>query len=1144
MKNFLIKPVILFIMKISILPSLLFFCSLCTYATDSFSQGALDKKITLRVTDMNLSDVLHEIENSGTPKFAYSPEVVQSNKKISLNIESKPLRDVLNLLFNTQTIRFEETKNAIIISRIVNQSDKAGGAEKATITGKVTDEQNNPIPGVNIRLKGTEKGTATDPDGNFKLTVDDEINAVLLINYIGYTPQEVVVGNRLNLLIKLKPESKDLNEVVVVGYGTQSKRKVTGATSTVKSEYIQNRPITNLSAGLAGAVPGLAIDAANGGSPGKTPVISIRGTTTLSGGASALILVDGVESRLEDVDPNIIQEVTILKDASAAAIYGSKAANGVVLVTTKSGKIGQPTKIDYSVNSGFQKPTAIPQIVNSVDYIQLKNKAQVYEALYFNNTTPPAATYFSDTILQKAQNGELANTNWGKEVFKANAFQMDHSLNISGAANNTDYLIGLAYLNQNGINVGIDNFTRYNLRAKINTKIKDWLSVGTNTAFTHRFLNNVPSAEANSGRALRSSPLFPIAMANGTLIAGEGGSSGNPYINAESGSYNRLKEDILETQLLAKADITKHFSVEEKFSARVYNSQNAIWNNAVDYVTLDLDANGYQAPIPIMAQSTARSYNIANERTTVLISQSIMRYSQSIGDHSFSGLLGFQTESFKDATNKAGRINYLNGSLQTLALGASVDPTIGNGTGNDSDVTAYKMASGFGRLNYDYKNKYLIEGSFRIDGSSRFTGANKYGFFPSVSVGWNISEENFIKEKLSFIDQFKLRASVGVLGDAFSGGIGNYDFYQTIVKNPGYTFAGGTQPGLVVGKAANPDITWERSTVSDVGIDLSIFKNKLSAVFDYFVNNRSNILVSSPNIAAEFGLQAPSLNGASVRSQGYEIEVVHRNKVGNVSYFVAANLANQSNKVTGLGNSSPQYGNMVTAVGYPVKACYGYVADGFITSKEDLAAYTTNNKLNGPFTPYVGGLKYKDLNGDHIIDPTNDRMVINDNTPHYNVGLRFGATYKSFSIAANITGVLERYMYFGANQTDQFFSGGSGTPFQIQKNFFDPQNVNASLNAAFPVIRAGASFYDNSSFWLRKAAYLRMKNISLSYEINKNALKKIGISRLNVYASAENPFLIWTNYFASSGGFDPELDNPGSRYPLQKTFSLGLNLTL
>ena len=1100
------------------------------FADISISQGRLHE-VSLEIMQRNigLKDLLNSIEQQTDFTFAYKEKDID-NIAVKLSQSQWTMKQLLESVSVQAKLSFKRVNESITIHRVISKQglpDVMENQEKITIEGKVIDANGESLPGATIIESGTANGVTSDIDGNFSLEVEQD--AILVINFIGYETLTVSVSGKSFVEAVLKIDVQSLSEVVVVGYGTQIKENVTSAISTVKaSEFLTERPITSLQNGLIGAAPGLRVTLSNG-RPGTNGNIGIRGRSTFGSGGNVLVIVDGVESSLGDIDPNVVESVTVLKDAAAAAVYGSRAANGVVLITTKEGKSGD-MKVKYSYNIGFQTPTMVPELVNSVDYMLMHNEAR-------RNTNQPVE--FSEEEIEKARNGELFDTDWANVLYGEAAQQQVHSLNLSGGTDKLSYLFSLGYLSQEGINVAADDYKRYNLRLKISNKPWNWFKIGTNTAITYRDQYSIPT---EGGRNFRANPLYPIQLADGTYLRGDGGTSPNPVLSSNSGNFGENQRITIESQLFTKFYFSKGLTFEEKVSIRAADISSRSWRQGIDYVNMNYVDGVYLDTIPRQSFPEDNSYAVSESRSIRLITQSLLTYKKDIGRHGLNALVGFQSEEQFNASSGAGRRTFELTSLQDLDHGLEPSSIGGLNLGNTSHRSAWTMASIFGRVNYNYQSRYHLEAAFRYDGSSRFTGDNKWGFFPSISGAWNIGNEPFFSSNVSFVEVLKLRASYGQLGDASPGGIGNYDFFQTVNRNDGYSWGEHAQAGFVPGRVANPDISWETAIVKNFGLDAAFFRNKLDVVVEYFINNRVEILDGSPAVPREFGLTPPTVNGAELKSWGWEFEIGHRSKIGQVKYSVAVNYSNTSNEIIKLGPSGPNIGNSITDIGQPFGALRGYKSDGYIRDQFDLDEYKEKYDVSGIQNPYIGGIKLVDVTGDGVIDE-DDMVIMDDAINNHHVGARFTTEYKGVKLSVILAGILQRRVYWSGSQVDLHFSGGIGAPFAAQKSSYNPENHQGTLNAEFPAIQPGLINYDRSDAWLKDAGYLRVRNINLSYNFQKLISKKIpGISNLNVHASVENPFILWTNWFARDTGWDPQLSVGSVNYPLARTIAFGFNV--
>ncbi|QGY44778.1 SusC/RagA family TonB-linked outer membrane protein [Maribellus comscasis] len=1005
------------------------------------------------------------------------------------------------------------------------------------ISGKVVDRNNLPIPGVSVLLKGTTIGTVTDLEGNFSLSGVGE-NAIVVFSFVGMKTQEVRASGKTVFDVVMAEDAIGLDEVIAVGYGTQIKRKVTSAISTIKTdEALEGRPIVSVQQGLSGMTPGLNVSQSNG-RPGNFPGLTIRGN------GSPIVLVDGFQSSLGDVDPNQVAEISVLKDASAAAVYGLQAANGVILITTKDGQKNKPVEFTYGIQTSVQGYTKIPELANTVEYMQLRNKAELNEQIYINGVDPESAeTYslFSEDVISRAMNGEFFDTRWSDILYGQNASQISQNLSLRGGTDKTVYSMALGYVDQDGVNISdLDGFKRYNVRVKLQTDVNKWLTIGTNSAYSHRTQISVP---IENGRGLRAVPYYPVRdhLGSGLYAVGDGGTSENPVLTSNKGSFDKSLRDAFEIQLNAKLKLFKGLSFEENVGVRIINSNGKDWTNVIDYASLEFDGQtGEYSSNPIsVAQSTGRSLSYSTSRFQSITTQSLLRYNWSIDNHSVNALLGWQTEEKKSEGFNTKREDFLSDAVLSLDVGG-----VETGLTNNSDASESSNLSALGRINYDYKGRYLIEFSFRNDWSSNFAKGYRSGFFPSFSLGWNVKEEEFMAgiEKISLL---KLRGAWGEVG---LDNVSALSFIQRVNQNNGYPWSTGMEPGLVIANYASPELTWETHKKINLGVDIGLYDGKISVMADVFRNRIYDIL-ADVQIAQEFGLPAPSVNRRSQEYKGWELIVTHKNNIGDFRYTVSLNATNVRSEWLSLGGEEPNYGSSLREEGFPVGIAYGYRADGLIASQEELDEYVSTHTFEGPNASllYVGAPKLVDISGpdgtpDGQIDATYDREIIEDLRGNYRIGGQLGLAYKSFSFSAVVSGVLNRTIYATGGQSNQHFSGGVGNAFAVHLKSFDPDNPDRE--AAYPLVRSGLINYDRSSYWMRNASYLRVRNMNLSYAVNKKWFQKTRfLKKADFFVSVENPFILCDNFYASDYGWDPELGIGEVDYPLPRTFTFGANFT-
>lgn len=1128
-------------------------------------QSVKDVNVALSLQDAHLKEVISAIEEKTGFVFAFDQHVVNTKVKINLNHSDKPVFDYLMEIARQTNLKFKQVNNLITISKTPTTSSKPHieiqVVEDITITGKVTGSNKEALPGVSIIVKGTSNGVVSDLDGNYKISVPEN-TTTLVYSFVGYERTEIEISGRSEINVSMTEDISQLDEVVVVGYGTQQKAKVTGSVASIKKDVLIDRPIVSVSQGLAGVDPGTHVIVANaGGVPGEQPTISIRGEYANPSRAEftqPLVLVDGFEANMNDVDPNQIEEMTILKDAASTAIYGVRAAAGVILITTKGGKRNQPLQFNYKFQAASQGYTSVPETLGTVEYMEFRNKAAYNSDVYWANrnndedalnaakTSADRFSMFSEDVINRARNGEFPDTNWQDYLYGDSAPQFSHSLDAYGGTENTNYMISLGFLDQKGVNVGNDNFKRYNLRVKIDTDVNDWLTLGTNTAFTFSEQNRVDLNTVQDDA--RPAPHFPVTDeffgGSGLYVAGENGASGNMVMTSTNGSNDRTRRDVLETQLYAKMKLVKGLTFDQKLNIRLVNSQISDWSDNIEHTIYTFNGQtgeyvnsrgegGTFGPFSI-----DRSLQMTDSRHSHLTSQSLLNYQYSLGGaHNFKALLGWQAEKEHTEAFWAYKQGFASGSLQRLAVGDNNDFTNNGSSGADQSLLSL-----FGRLNYDYKGRYMAEVSFRKDGTAQFADGNRWGFFPSLSVGWNMASEPFMTN-LGFVDMLKLRGSIGETGNEDLP-TSSLPYYTRVSTTTGYSWPnGGLEPGFRVENISNPNVIWETVKKVDVGIDLELWKGKLSLVADYYQNTRTDQLVAlrAPRISG-FGTAPDNLY--ETETKGWEVKVSHRNKVGDLAYNISLNASNARS----LWSERPgdiQWDS--EEVGWPLRSPFGYTMDGWISDYAELEEYNSATSFgNGTQNRrWIGAPRLLDIgmrNPETLLrEGTPDERIDNwdriqlggGNKGVYKVGGTLGVSYKGASLTAVIDGTLNRDIAANLGPT---FSNNVGNAFRALKELsFDPENP--SDEALFPIALAGNWGYQGIP--RISSSFIRVRNINLSYNVQQTLVP--AISRIKIYISMENPVLLWNNSPLAEYGFDPELGNT-VLYPMPRTTTIGLNI--
>lgn len=1003
------------------------------------------------------------------------------------------------------------------------------------VSGTISDQSGEPLIGVNVLIKGSSLGTVTDVDGRFSLEVTNG-DETLVISYIGYETQEVPINSQSVLQITLVENSATLDEIVVVGYGTQGKGKVSAAVSQVNGEDLQidQRPVTNVQNSLVGSVPGLIINQTSG-RPGQDISLRVRAVSALEQ-KNALVLIDGFEGSLNDVNPTDIASVTVLKDAAATAIYGARSANGVILITTKNTKRNEKMRFAYNSNYSIQSPAQTAELANSTQFMEFSNEAALNEAIRNNPGVDPSSVSlpFSNSDLSRAISGFYPETKWVDELYSENASQINQNFTIDGGTEKVGYFFNVGYLKQNGLIAGADNFQRFNLRLKVDADVTDWLTLGVNASNTNLNTDNVPGIENNN---VRGRPFYPVQLEDGTYVdKGAAGGEANPVGRATSGSYDRDKQDAVNVQLYSQIKPIKDLTLEARVSYTNTNLFTEIWNTPYEFAFLDLELNRTGPNVPVNAAD--RNLSFRSNRIFSINTLSTARYEMDLNQqHHISLLTGLQTQQGESIFVQADRANFILPNLQDLTLGQTISD-FGNTSGRGDNRTTLSY---FGRLSYDFLSKYLLEFNFRADASSNFGPNNKWGYFPAVSVGWNIAEEGFLSDA-RFVDVFKLRASWGQNGDD-----GSINAIENVVFNPsGTAFGGNVAPTLNLGSAINPDLKWETSEKVNLGLDLVLWRGKLGATVEYFTDKRSDIITQLLT-SVEGGLDGVLDNVYDAKSWGWELELSHSNKIGQFNYFANTNLTYYDSEITNTEGVSPLNNSNTNFqdIGLPVFGnWYGYETDGFFDSQSEIDASTIDQSSvvsqGDELGRYLGAFKYIDQNGDGIVN-TDDRVVLKENTSdNYRIGFNLGVSYKGFTLSSRFYGVLKGYQWW-RNGTNLNPFTGDVAPFVYQMNTWRPDN----LDAIFPSATASniIPFNQNASHLIQNNAYVKLKNISLGYSFDQDVLDKLkGLTGLDIYFSVENLGVIWANNPSFDTGWDPEFQTGTFRYPLPITASIGANV--
>ncbi|MGJ1422291.1 SusC/RagA family TonB-linked outer membrane protein [Sphingobacterium spiritivorum] len=1043
-----------------------------------------------------------------------------------------------------------DKNNALIINNSL--------ADQQEISGRIVNEQGEAVAGVTVKVKGTSAAASTDRSGTFRINAP--ANATLIITAVGYAPQEKVISGTGIIQIILKSAISDLEEVVVVGYGKQSKALVTGAVSQIGGEVLQNRSISRVSQALQGQLPGLNVFTGNsGGAPNATQSINVRGFTGLGTSGSPLVVIDGVQGGdINTLNPDDIENISVLKDAASAAIYGSSAPYGVILITTKQGKKGSKPAISYNNNLSWAQPINLPKMLNSLDFANLYNEAALNggRSAIFNQETIDRIIAFqngslaTETIASTApganeyytwSNGN-ANNDWFKIYFKDLAFSQQHNLGVSGGSENTTYYVGLGYNDRAGMyNYGVDKYKRFNVRTNVTTTVAKWMDFSWRGSFSKELTNTPNTYSGRTGgnymhQIARKWPTVPLYNPDGNFSE-----TSDVPLQLDGGRTRSTLDKALLTgefvfRLAPGWTATTNYTFDASFQDE--NSHTKTLN------ALRPDGSQFQ-----IGGTYPNGFRRSNYRIQHHIINAFTKYEKQLDDHFFSVMGGF----VRDYTDFQ-RYGASNSQLYSNEI-PSLSGTYGPAPAIDDFIRKLASDGFFGRVNYNYKQKYLFEFNGRYDGTSRFLGDVRWKFYPGVSLGWNLDKEAFFEPILPTISAFKLRGSYGALGDqAFLDTDPNnpvwYPFYPNLgtTSPPGtnWLFGGNQQASVTPPTLVNPDLTWVTTTTLNIGADMSFLQNKLNASFDWYIRKADDFAGPAQALPGTLGATPPTVNNAAMETRGMELSLSWRDKIGEVGYGARLSLSDYKGKVTRYPNPTGLIGSNIWYSGQAMGEIWGYTTYGLFQNQAEIDAAVPQTKISAR-TWKPGDVRYVDLNGNGEIDfGTNtisnpgDRSVIGNNTPRYAFGFTGDVNYKSFDLSFFIQGIGKRDAWIGSN----YFWGITGdewqsSPFDVHMDRWSEQNPNGYFPKFYLTDENGKNTQTQTRY-LQNAAYLRFKNLQIGYGLPKGWLDKIGFSKARIYVGVENLFTV-TSLIKT---MDPELSISDSKiYPLQRTYSAGINFS-
>lgn len=1120
-------------MKINQLSAfLLTFLLLFVIHASGHSQDVTEKKITLQAKSQDIKKILNLIAEQAQVKFAYSVENF-SNEKLSLQYQEQPLSLVLNQICSDQHISYKVQGNLIILYKPT--------AVNGIVKGKVVDATGIPLSGVSVAVKGNTTGTSTDAKGNFSLPVAAE-DATLVFSYVGFTTEEVVVGKQTVINVTLNSLTSSLGEVVVVGYGTQKKSVVTGAISSVKASDLENQQIGRVEQALQGRTSGVTI-ASTSGAPGSASTVRVRGTTSLNGEASnPLYVVDGVVVDIGGIDylnPNDIESIEVLKDAASAAIYGARSSAGVILVTTKKGKAGN-IRVNYNAYYGTQAPAKKLSLLNATDYAKLMNEQSA------NGGGP--VIYPNPESLGKG-------TDWQSLIFNNHARIQDHEISMSGGGDKSTFYFSFGYFDQEGIVASdISNYKRYNIRLNSTHKIKRWLTFGENVGYSHIKSKGGLGENSDFGGPLSSAinldPTTPVVVTDPAVIntppysnqAVIRNAQGNPYgisqyvqqqmtnplayVQTRLGNYDSYDNIVGNAYL--EAEPIKGLKLRSTLGSKL-----AFWGTEAFTPVFFLNSNVLSTQTSFL-RDREQAFNWNLENTAA--------YSLALNKHSFSVLLG--EGAYLDNNNSGVAVTYYNlpvTNFNDASLNYGTSAANKNATGYEG--IQHKVSSLFSRLTYNYNEKYLFTGIIRRDGSSRFGAKNKYGYFPSASVGWVTTKENFWPTN-NVVNFLKLRGSYGITGNDV---LGDFRYLSTVSSGRNYPVGTGSYYiGYSPDAPANPDLKWEQTSQLNIGFDAILLKN-LSVTVDWYKKKTTGILqtVIFPSYVGATGNSYG--NVADMENKGIEVELGYHKKLGEFNIDVKGNVSYLENNVTYLGEGksflegtikvqNAAYSITRTAIGHAIGSFYGFQTMGIFQNQQQIADY--KNKSGTPIQPNAkpGDFRWADLNNDGQIT-ADDRTFTGDPTPNWSYGFSFNASWRAFDLLAFGQGIAGNQIYQALRRLD--------IPTANYQTETLARWTGEGTSNTYPRLTTNdvnKNFANPSDFHLENGDYFRIKTLQVGYSLPRAVFEKIGLQRARIYMSSNNLLTI-TKYT----GFDPEIGGASygidrAVYPQSRSFLLGVNI--
>ncbi len=1142
------------IMKISFILTFAIFIN--TMAIPVNGQDVFD----IKMKNATVRDVLKTVESKTNYRFFFSDDFADIYKKVSVDIETSDVADLLSKLFENSTITYKMLENNMVV---ITPTENA--QQGIPIKGTITDAIGEPLPGVNVVIKGTMQGTVTDLNGVYSVQVPNE-NVTLVFSFMGFASQEMIVGNQRTINLTLSEVSQQIEEVVVVGYGTQKKVNLTGAVGVVGKEELEARPVMTATQALQGLVPGLNISQNNGMLESRSSM-NIRGIATIGSGSSGspLILIDGMEGDINVINPQDIENISVLKDAAASSIYGSRAPVGVILITTKKGRQGKPV-VNYNNSFRWSDPVLLPKVADSYTFATYFNDANAnsgtspqFDAAHMQRIKDYQDGKITTTVIPNPNNpsywadGYLYgndNVNWYDAIYRNWVPSQEHNFSVQGGSESINYYLSLNYLDQNGLmEFNQDTYDRYSGTAKINAQITDWAQLN----YSNRFIREDYGRPSFLGDGLfnrignQGWPTLPLYDPNGYLY-----NSPSPALNLRDGGRGIWQTDYLYQQVQLVLEPIKDWKTFVDFNYRTVNATTH-WDIQKTY-NHDVAGNPYPSNNNSHVHEESKKDNYMNLNAYT-------EYAKNLSSgHNFKGMVGFQAELFKRKEFTLQREGIIVPDLPVVDLTTGVDV---NGKAVTPAVSGannhWSTAGFFGRINYDYQGKYLAEVNMRYDGTSRFRSDQRWKLFPSFSIGWNMAREEFWSSLEDYVGTFKIRASYGELGNQNTDAW--YPTYQLmgVKASDGAWLINGMKPNTAtVPGLVSSTLTWERVKIWNLGLDFGMLNNRLIGSFDFYNRQTLDMVGPAPELPVILGTEVPKTNNTDLKTYGFELSIGWNDRLKNgLGYSAKFLLSDSQTEITKYPNKTGNLDPKTYRTGMKVGEIWGYSTIGIAKTQQEMndhLATLSNGGQNAIGSQWgAGDIMYADVNGDgkidngaNTLDNHGDLKVIGNNRPRFLFGLDMTAAYKGFDLRLFFQGIMKRDYFQGS-----FYFWGAGgdvwgsTCMEPHLDYFRENTdhvLGQNLDSYFPrpLFNSGKNRTTQTRY-LQNAAYIRMKNVQLGYTLPASFTNKLLISKLRFFVSGEN---LWTGTKMIKT-FDPETIDGGwngSVYPLSKTISVGLSL--